>query len=61
MDVASLIRSLGKDDAEVARQLGVDRSTASRLRRGKSRPSFAVVQKLLALAPVPKAKKRARA
>jgi transcriptional regulator with XRE-family HTH domain len=48
MDIAQMIDSLG-NASEAARKLGVNRSTASRLRRGLTSPSYRVVAKLLEL------------
>lgn len=49
MDVPNLVNNLGSNDHERAKRLGVDRSTASRLRRGKTLPSYETTLRLLAL------------
>ena len=46
MDYQSLLKAIGTD-VEVARVLKIDRSTASRLRRGVTRPSFKTLRALL--------------
>lgn len=49
MDYQQIIRSLGKTDKARADVLGLERSTVSRLRRGKTGPSVETYKVLVAL------------
>lgn len=56
MTLADFMKSEGITDAALARDIGLERSTVTRLRRGQSKPSLRV---LLALETVSKGKVRA--
>lgn len=46
---AEWMARVGADDDELARRLNVSRSTVSRIRRGKARPSPPLAQQLIQL------------
>lgn len=46
MKLDSYMKLVGKSDADLAKDLGVDRSTVNKLRSGKGKPSFKVAERI---------------